>query len=298
MCLGISCIITRFRKEPYFISGNNSHEEIKTEFKLKDRYGINMSILPVEFHLNGDFLNPDHWNFKIDMDNYFLPGWFTEEKNEYETECRKFLVSELLKVKETKKYDGSLNLTKMKVKSLPDSVGGYLDLSGYTFPEGFKLPESVGSSLDLSGCTFPEGFKLPDSVGGYLDLSGCTFPEGFKLPDSVGSSIDLSGCTFPEGFKLPDSIGSSLYLRGCKFPEGFKLPDSVGGYLELRGCKFPEGFKLPDSVGSSIDLSGCKFPEGFKLPESVGSSLYLSGCTLTKNLKNKLEKQFKGKLIF
>ena len=41
-------------------------------------------------------------------------------------------------------------------------------------PEGLNLPETVGGWLYLSGCTLPEGLKLPETVGGGLYLSGCT----------------------------------------------------------------------------------------------------------------------------
>jgi len=79
-----------------------------------------------------------------------------------------------------------------------------------TWPARIELIQHIlgknrwrGGWLNLRGCTFPEGFKMPESVGEWLDLSGCTLPEGFKMPESVGGSLNLRGCTLPEGFKMP-----------------------------------------------------------------------------------------------
>ena len=72
-----------------------------------------------------------------------------------------------------------------------------------------KLPDSIGGSLDLSGCTIPDGLKLPDSIGGSLSLSGCTIPDGLKLPDSIGS-LYLSGCTGISKESIPTNLKNKV----------------------------------------------------------------------------------------
>jgi len=45
---------------------------------------------------------------------------------------------------------------------LPDTVGGWLDLSGCDL-KGIKLPKTVGGSLYLKGCDL-KGIKLPENL--------------------------------------------------------------------------------------------------------------------------------------
>jgi uncharacterized protein YjbI with pentapeptide repeats len=65
---------------------------------------------------------------------------------------------------------------------------------------GITLPQSVGGWLDLRGCDL-NGITLPQSVGGWLDLRGCDL-NGITLPQSVGGGLNLRGCVIPDGLDL------------------------------------------------------------------------------------------------
>ena len=54
---------------------------------------------------------------------------------------------------------------------------------------GLTLPDSVGGSLNLSGLTSAAGLTLPDSVGGWLNLSGLTSAEIKKIPKKYQNKI-------------------------------------------------------------------------------------------------------------
>ena len=54
---------------------------------------------------------------------------------------------------------------------------------------GLTLPDSVGGWLDLSGLTNAAGLTLPDSVGGRLYLSGLTSAEIKKIPKKYQNKI-------------------------------------------------------------------------------------------------------------
>jgi hypothetical protein len=178
-------------------------------------------------------------------------------------------------------------LTDARELTLPQSVGGYLDLRDLTDARGLTLPQSVGGFLNLSGLTHARGLTLPQSVGG-LNLSGLTHARGLTLPQSVGG-LNLSGLTDARGLTLPQSVGEYLYLSGLKDARGLTLPQSVGGSLDLSGLKDARGLTLPQSVGGDLDLSGLKHARGLTLPQSVGGKLIfnnlidISRVTLSEN---------------
>jgi len=168
------------------------------------------------------------------------------------------------------KVDGSLDLRRTKVTSLPKDlkVGGYLDLNGTkvtSLPKDLKvggglylsdtpiksLPDGleVGGNLDLRGTkvtSLPDGLK----VGGYLYLSNTpitSLPDGLK----VGGSLDLHGTKITS---LPDNlkVGGNLDLHDTKITS---LPDNlkVGGYLYLRRTKIKkDDFKKPPGVKGEV----------------------------------------------
>jgi hypothetical protein len=187
----------RGERRLWAVSGINSHTEIREHFNIRDnRPGeqVNLEALPT-----GDFFT-DPWVMHVDHDGGDIPEWFTEDKEKIERLFSRFVAEELAKIKETKKYGGSLDLGGCTaLTSLPSSglsVGGSLSLRGCTGLT--SLPSSglsVGGDLYLYGCTALTSLPSGLSVDGYLDLGGCTGLTSLPSGLSVGGSLDLGGCT-------------------------------------------------------------------------------------------------------
>ena len=141
MCQGLSGIIVRSRKAPYWVEGVNSHSEIIGKYSL---HGDNTdclekcSQLPYEFLLVAaptDIFDPTQWVWSIDADTEHLPSWYTDEAHEYEDAARAdHLIPQLAAWKATGKYPGDLDLS--SVTTIPEGcqfdVGGYLNLPSVT----------------------------------------------------------------------------------------------------------------------------------------------------------------------
>ena len=181
MCQGLSGIIVRSRKSPYWVEGVNSHSEIIGKYSL---HGDNTdclamcSQLPYEFLLVAaptDIFDPTQWVWSIDADTEHLPSWYTDEAHEYEDAARAdHLIPQLAAWKATGKYPGYLSLH--SVTTLPKgctfNVGGDLYLHNVT-----TLPK---------GCTFNGGEYL------YLN-SVTTLPKGCTF--NVGDDLYLNSVT-------------------------------------------------------------------------------------------------------
>lgn len=147
-------------------------------------------------------------------------------------------------------YDGCLDLSKTKIKSLPDNltVSGYLDLNN---TEIEYLPDNlvVSDSLYLYETKIKE---LPNNliVGNSLYLNKTKIRE---LPNNltIGGGLYLTDSKIQE---LPDNlnVGENLYLNRTEIKY---LPENliVGGSFDFKMSKIR---KLPDNltVGGWLDL--------------------------------------------
>ncbi len=207
--------------------------------------------------------------------------------------CTGFLESEISTTQEealvpgVKYHYGNLKLrrlTNAEGLTLPESIGGYLDLSGIKSAEGLTLPENIGGYLDLSSLTKAEGLTFPKSIGGYLNLRGLTNAEGLTFPENIGGYLDLESLTNAEGLILPESVGHYLDLGSLTNAEGLTFPESIGGYLNLSSLTKAEGLTFPKSIGGYLNLVSLTNAEGLTLPESIGGYLDLSGIKSAEEL--------------
>ena len=154
MCQGLSGIIVRSRKAPYWVEGVNSHSEIIGEYSL---HGDNTdclekcSQLPYEFLLVAaptDIFDPAQWVWSIDAAKEHLPSWYTDEAHEYEDAARAdHLIPQLAAWKASGKYPGDLDLS--SVTTIPEGcqfdVGGYLNLPSVTKKPNMKQIKVKGT---------------------------------------------------------------------------------------------------------------------------------------------------------
>ena len=78
MCKAFSGVIDK-NGEVYWKLGMDSHEDIIAHFKLKDNDGDKRTVKIARFEIapvNGDYLNPDEWRFRVD--EIVRPDWFDE----------------------------------------------------------------------------------------------------------------------------------------------------------------------------------------------------------------------------
>ena len=107
--------------------------------------------------------------------------------------------------------------------TLPQSVGGWLDLSGC------DLPQSVTRSLDLSGCDL-SGVTLPQSVGGWLDLSGARNPDPSQWWTERGKATKRR-CIAISDYALLQT-DADLFFAGCR--ENFTRAKALKHWGEHR----------------------------------------------------------------
>lgn len=87
-----------------------------------------------------------------------------------------------------------------KVFASVTSIKGDLDLRSLTSAEGLTLPENIGGSLNLNGLI------LPQNVGRHFILPSLTSVEGLTLPQSIGGDLDLSRLSSAKDLKLPQGF--------------------------------------------------------------------------------------------
>ena len=142
---------------------------------------------------------------------------------------------------------------------------GELFLDSITSAEGLTLPQSIGGNLQLYNLTSAEGLTLPQNIGGHLFLESLASAKGLTLPQSIGGSLNLERLTSAEGLALPQSIGGHLDLRSLTSAEGLNLPQSIGGYLDLNSLTSAEGLNLPQSIGGDLYLRSLTSAEKNKI---------------------------------
>lgn len=113
MCKGISMVITKDRIKPYYIDGNNSHNDIRAKHNISD--GEDYPSLPVEFLPTGILTKWIDWKFALDINNE-LPIWYIRNKEQYIDACYVILRKIIDKIKNTGVYNGSLDLRGTGIK--------------------------------------------------------------------------------------------------------------------------------------------------------------------------------------
>ena len=127
MCIGIAMVIKEGIFIPFYINGNNSHNDIRKKFHLTD---IDFETLPIEFHCNGCLTNWEDWEYHVDI-NHELPQWYNRASVQYKATCTEVLKQIIEKINETGIYIGDLNLIGTQIKSVGNlQQCGDLDLRG------------------------------------------------------------------------------------------------------------------------------------------------------------------------
>ena len=230
MCKLVSMILTK--KKVYFLSGNDSHEEIIEKFKLKEYVKNKINFVRVEITPNKettDFFDwseeaLSRWTYKVDQD--ILPDWYVGEYDEKRT--REYLPIVLKERFKDNIWNGDLDFSNTNITELPADlqVNGGLDLRNTNITE------------------LPAGLRVSWSL--YLrDTKITELPAGLH----VGGSLYLSNTKIIE---LPAGlhVGGSLYLSNTNITE---LPADlqVGGDLILRNTKIT---KLPADLYVKGDI--------------------------------------------
>lgn len=184
---------------------------------------------------------------------------------------------------------GSLDLDSLesaKELTLPQSIGGYLDLGylGYYEPiEGLILPESIGLDLNMRYVQSSKGLTLPKTIGRSLNLMSLVSAKGLIFPKMLNGSLYLHALETAEGLVLPTHIAGSLNLSALESAKGLVLPDTIGGDLYL-GLISAVGLTLKKFIGKGIYLQSLKSAQGLLLPETVNENLILSNLETTDGL--------------
>ena len=171
MCIGICAVATqRGERRLWFRSGINSHHDLRKSFGIRD--DKHQEQVNLEAHPTGH-LTDDPWIVKVDHDMGNIPQWYVDDQMAIEGLFMDFVESEIKAIRETKIYNGSLDLR---------------GCTGLTSVDGLTAKEWI----DLRGCT---GLTSVDGLtADRIDLSGCT---GLTSVDGLTAKewIDLSGCT-------------------------------------------------------------------------------------------------------
>ena len=198
MCEAFSAIIGR-NKKVYWKLGIDGHEELRDNFKLKDKE----SFCPIEITpKNDNYIDPDKWNFKFD-DN--CPDWWKQSHEKASWDAHKLWLKNLnsklyknrirnlihpFKLPMVKKVNKNQIKLLKQWDSVRDSVWGSV---------GGSIWGSVGASVGAS----VRG-SVRDSVWG-----------------SVGGSVWGS---------VRDSVGASIW-DSVRYSGRYSVRDSVGAYI-------------------------------------------------------------------
>jgi hypothetical protein len=164
MCKAKSFLCVKGDPEPKWSPEHDSHEKLIAELKLKDSDLFNRGFVKIEyFPKNGDWFNPDDWEFHVDEDGTD-PAWFEEEKQLWKDRCWEVIGKKILPALSRGQFLGDLQIEKDMNAKFLEKVGGDLSVnSSVTLP---KLT-TVGGYLSVnSSVTLP---KLT-TVGGYLSV--------------------------------------------------------------------------------------------------------------------------------
>ena len=157
MCQYRSAVVTMFNDnlKIYTLDGEDSHEDIREKYNIKDDYTTANRQEAIEFIPTGMLF--DYKSYELRWDD-IKPDWATPDVED--KIIRKMI--NICKKDDLSNYKGYLYL--YSLTSIPEgttlSAGGYLYLSSLTsIPEGVTL--SAGGDLNLESLTsIPKGVKV------------------------------------------------------------------------------------------------------------------------------------------
>ncbi len=208
-----------------------------------------------------------------------------------------------------------LNLTNIKLKSLPESIGNLVHLSELSLicNELTSLPESIGNLVNLSKLNLSnnELTSLPESIGNLVNLSKLSLSNNklTSLPESMGNLSNLQELNLNNTniTSLPESIGnlvklSELYLYNTKLKS---FPKSIGNInnLVINGISDKLERKYEDIIIIHIIKNIVKFIillDKKQSQESITDELnytYKYYCNLIKKPKFLSKNELKNKVI-
>ena len=189
MCNAFSCIVTK-RKKAVWKFGTDSHDDLlkiaKIDDDTKDPKLIKFCRVEIS-PKNMDYINPDKWLFKVDMD--FTPTWWTDDHEKAAWEAfqkwSKLLDAVLVRKPIVHPFKvTSPEVTKEHIdllKQWPSAWSSAWDSEGYRVGDcvGVSVRDSVWDSVRVS---------VGDSVGysvGYSAWSSAWYCVGVSVRDSV-----------------------------------------------------------------------------------------------------------------
>ncbi len=164
------------------------------------------------------------------------------------------------------------NLTSAKRITLPENIGGGLDLRNFTsIKKELIMPEEVGDDLNLSNLAFiKKKLTMPKKVGGNLILGRLTFiKKELIMPEEVGDDLNLSNLAFiKKKLTMPKKVGGNLILgRLTSIKNKLTMPEEVGGDLNLSNLTSTQGItKWPGNIGGTVRVN-------FRLSDSEKAAL-------------------------
>ncbi|MHA1868080.1 MAG: hypothetical protein ACTSXD_08425 [Candidatus Heimdallarchaeaceae archaeon] len=228
MCEAFSCVVTK--NKVYWQTGIDSHSDLIKKFKLKDdKIG---NIVPVEITpRNKNYLSPDKWIFKTDLDkNQELPDWWKQKHERCCWEEFKQWKKEVYSIMDVKKLKAIKNpfknikppkeITKQHIKWLREWVS-VKDSVGY----------SVGASVRVS-----VGYSVEDYIEDSTWVS-----VGYSVGDFVRDSV-LVSVKDSVWVSVKDSVEDSIYAQigNCFRIKKWECTEKI----KLRGYPFKSAVKL------------------------------------------------------
>lgn len=161
-----------------------------------------------------------------------------------------------------------LNLSGLRLTSLPDAIGGlvelnYLDCSLNSLT---TLPDSIcTTTLEVLICRHNPLNALPENLGKCDGLKklDCSYDTLAWLPDNIGTALEALKCCGNRLTYLPDSISTDLKKLDCSTNRLTALPDCISTALEKLDCSGNSLTTLPESLPVTISQADfdCRFNE-------------------------------------
>ena len=202
----------------------------------------------------------------------------------------------------------SLDLSGMKIDSLPDSVGDLGALQVLDLSSNYLtcVPNSIGNlvSLDVFDVRYNFLTGIPESIGKLASLRVLSLDNNkiARLPPTIGNLASLERLDFDRNrlIDVPESIGNLAKLKRLSGDKNqlANIPSSIGKLASLDAlclsCNNLIG--LPESVGSLASLKSLDLDNNgvSDLPESIGNLKNLEKLTVCGNELKQLPETIQG----
>ena len=228
MCKGKSFIVTK--NEVYESSKSNSHEDIKTEFKLKDTNTENLLI--AEAYPRGkNLISFRQEDWEISFEN--SPNWFNKEEDT--DRIYKVLFDRVLPRWKIDGITEGLDLSGLNYKKLPDfkkiKVGGYFSCYNNQLTTLQGAPAKVGGSFYCYNNQLTTLQGAPAKVGGYFYCYNNQLTTLQGAPAKVGGSFSCDNNQLTTLQGAPAKVGGGFYCHNNQLTTLQGAPAKVGGYF-------------------------------------------------------------------